>query len=241
MVNPTRITASAPTLSPGTLNDVLVTNPGGASGTLLDGWFADFLDVPQSHGFHADIETVFRHGVSAGCGLGSYCPASPVTRAQMAVLLLKGEHGGGYQPPPCAGTVFTDVPCPGGQNVDWINQLAAEGITGGCGSGLFCPAALLTRQQMAVFLLKGKHGGAYQPPPCAATIFTDVPCAGAPFVDWINQLSAEGITAGCGGGNYCPVAVTPRGQMAAFLVNTFSLVPVSLTAPRSVGPRARRP
>ncbi len=72
-------------------------------------------------------------------------------------------------------------PCPGGPFVDWVNQLAAEGITGGCGGGNYCPASALTRAQMAVFLLKGKHGSAYLPPACSATVFADVPCPGGPI------------------------------------------------------------
>ena len=85
------------------------------------------------------------------------------------------------------------------------------------------PFQPLTRAQMAVFLLKGKHGGDYAPPVCSSTLFTDVVCPGAPFVDWINDLASEGITAGCGNGNYCPTAATPREQMATFLVRTFGL------------------
>ncbi len=44
------------------------------------------------------------------------------------------------------------------------------------------------------------------------------------FADWIEELSAEGITAGCGGGNYCPSTPNSRGQMAVFLVKTFQLM-----------------
>ena len=33
-----------------------------------------------------------------------------------------------------------------------INRLAAAGITGGCGSGIFCPNGTVTRGQMAAFL-----------------------------------------------------------------------------------------
>jgi hypothetical protein len=76
---------------------------------------------------------------------------------------------------------------------------------------------------MAVFLLKAEHGGAYAPPVCTATLFADVPCPGAQFVDWINQLATEGITGGCGGGNYCPGNSVTRGQMAVFLTRTFKL------------------
>ena len=99
--------------------------------------------------------------------------------------------------------------------------MAAEGITGGCGGGNFCPANPVRRDQMAVFLLKGEHGSSYVPPACAG-IFGDVPCP-SPFADWIEQLSAEMITGGCGGGNYCPLNPNTRGQMAVFLVKTFHL------------------
>jgi hypothetical protein len=74
---------------------------------------------------------------------------------------------------------------------------------------------------MAVFLLKSEHGSSYVPPACTGA-FTDVPCP-SPFADWVEQLATEGVTAGCGGGNYCPSAASTRGQMAAFLTRTFQL------------------
>ena len=74
---------------------------------------------------------------------------------------------------------------------------------------------------MAVFLLKARHGSAYAPPP-AVGVFDDVP-ASSNFAPWIEQLAAEGITAGCGGGNYCPDSANTRAQMAAFLDATFGL------------------
>jgi hypothetical protein len=74
---------------------------------------------------------------------------------------------------------------------------------------------------MSVFLLKAEHGSGYVPPMCTG-IFTDVPCP-SPFANWIEQLFHEGITGGCGGGNYCPLASNTRGQMAVFLVKTFNL------------------
>ena len=55
-----------------------------------------------------------------------------------------------------------------------------------------------------------------------APIFTDVP-VGSFAADWIEQLAIEGITSGCGGGNYCPDSDVTRDQMAVFLVRAFSL------------------
>jgi len=40
---------------------------------------------------------------------------------------------------------------------------------------------------------------------------------------WIEQLAAEGITGGCGNGNYCPDDSVTRAQMAVFLVRAFGL------------------
>ncbi len=221
VMDPTFIYLLTPSLSPGTLNDVAVTNPGlsAATATRPDAYFADFLDVPQLDPFHDFVEEIFRRGITAGCGGGSYCAEASVTRAQMAVFLLKSEHGSTYVPPPCSG-VFGDVPCPS-LFADWIEQLAAEGITAGCGGGDYCPASPVTRAQMAVFLLKARHGAAYQPPECTG-VFGDVACPSL-FANWIEQLAAEKITGGCGGGDYCPGNPNTRGQMAVFLVKTFGL------------------
>jgi hypothetical protein len=181
---------------------------------------ADFLDVAQGNPFYSDIMKVDLAGITAGCGGGNYCPNGSVSRAQMAVFLLKAEHGFYYVPPACAG-VFSDVPCPGGFAVDWIERLAAEGITGGCGGGNYCPDAAVTRAQMSAFLLKAEHGSSYVPPACTG-VFDDVPC-GSPFADWIEQLAAEQITSGCGGNDYCPASPNSRAQMAVFLRKTFGL------------------
>jgi streptogramin lyase len=179
-----------------------------------------FPDVPTSHQFYRFVENLFHNGVTGGCGLGNYCPSSSVTRAQMAVFLLKGKFGSTHVCPPATGAVFNDVGS-GDFAAAWIESLAGFKITGGCGGGNYCPNDSVTRAQMAAFLLKSEHGSAYVPPGCAG-IFGDVACPSL-FADWIEQLAAEGITGGCGGGNYCPNDPITRGQMAVFLVKTFGL------------------
>jgi hypothetical protein len=111
-----------------------------------------FGDVPCPSTFADWIEALAAEGITGGCGSGNYCPTTPVRRDQMAVFLMKAEHGSGFTPPACAG-VFADVPCPS-TFADWIEQLATELITGGCGGGNYCPSSSVTRAQMAVFLQK---------------------------------------------------------------------------------------
>jgi IPT/TIG domain len=219
VIDGSTIDAMAPGLPPGTLNDLTVTNPDSSSVTVPHAWFSDFLDVPQADIFHAYVEKIFRLGITAGCATGVYCRDLPLTRAQMAVFLLKASNGPGYTPPSCTG-VFDDVPCPG-PYTDWVEDLAAQGITGGCGGDSYCPAEPVKRQQMAVLLLKTEHGAAYAPPPCGG-LFADVACPSL-FADWVEQLAAEQITGGCGPTNYCPLAPSTRGQMAVFLTKALSL------------------
>ncbi|MGE5276297.1 MAG: right-handed parallel beta-helix repeat-containing protein [Acidobacteriota bacterium] len=219
--NASQITASTPSLAPGALYDVVVVNPSTLSGTLPKGWLADFSDVPASYLFHGAVEKIFRAGITSGCGGGAYCPEDPVNRASMAVFLLRGEHGSTYQPPDPTGQVFGDVPL-GTFLAAWIEQLAAEEITTGCGGGNYCPETAVNRASMAVFLLRAKHGADYKPPAASGNVFDDVP-PGTFLGDWIEQLAAEGITAGCGAKLFCPNQPVSRGEMAVFLVRTFGL------------------
>ncbi|HWZ87033.1 MAG TPA: S-layer homology domain-containing protein, partial [Thermoanaerobaculia bacterium] len=213
---------STPATRPATHWDAAFTET--VNGTAAKTWTlhvgGSFGDVPVSSPFYTKIETLVHAGVTAGCSGGNYCPGSSVTRAQMAVFLLKGKLGDVYSPPAGTGTRFADVP-PGSFALDWIEDLAGSGFTAGCDPILYCPDRSVTRAQMAVFLLKAKHGSAYTPPP-ASGVFGDVPIS-SNFAPWIEELAFEGITVGCGGGNYCPDAANTRAQMAAFLDATFGL------------------
>ena len=156
VTNATTITANTPALPAGSVNDVVVTNPSGLAGTLINGWVANFLDVPPAYLFHGWVRRLVRSDITAGVGSGNYGPDQSTLRQQMAVFLLKAKYGVCYTPPSCTGT-FDDVLCPS-TFAPWIEALAAEGITGGCGGDNYCPANPVLRQQMAVFLLKARHG-----------------------------------------------------------------------------------
>ena len=215
-----QMSVTTPALGAGTLNDITVTNTDDSAGTLPNGWIANFLDVPSGQ-FYFYVTTLVRNAITAGVGGGNYGVGQDTKRQQMAVFLLKAKYGVCYVPPPCTVPAFPDVPC-SSNFAPWINELVVQGITTGCGSGLFCPTNPVTRQQMAVFLLKTLEGSSYAPPACTVATFDDVPCSSG-FAPWIYELVARTITAGCGGTNYCPTTNATRGQMAVFITKTFSL------------------
>jgi hypothetical protein len=180
-----------------------------------------FSDIPSWHTFYDWIQSIGYAAIASGCTATNYCSDNNVTRAQMAVFLERGMNGGDYQPPAGNGNQFDDVPA-GHWAVSWVEKFAADGITTGCGGNNFCPESNVDRTQMAVFLLRAKHGAAYTPPPASGNMFNDVG-TGTPNAAWIEQLASEGITGGCGDGNYCPTNPVTRGQMAVFVQRSFDL------------------
>jgi hypothetical protein len=220
VVNPTTITATMPARPAGSVSDVTVFDPSGLIGTLKNGWVANFLDVTGGHPYHDRVTKLRSNGITAGIGGGLYGPGLAISRSQMAVFLVKAKYGVCFVPPPATGTVFSDVPA-GSFAAAHIEQIARDGITSGCGGGRFCPNQTVTRGQMALFLLKALLGSDFLPSDPTG-IFDDVPVS-HPFARWIEELSRRSITAGCGGGNYCPGQDNTRGEMAVFLGKTFAL------------------
>ncbi|MGB6896688.1 MAG: LamG-like jellyroll fold domain-containing protein, partial [Dehalococcoidia bacterium] len=187
-----------------------------------------FVDVPVYHWAHDAVEAIFQAGITQGCAVNpqQYCPDGLVTRAQMATFIGRGLHSPDYNPG--IGTdLFADVPTAGfGEFAGWIELLYSDGITAGCSADplLYCPNNPTLRNQMAVFLVRAKHGEDFIPPQ-ATGLFDDVPLDGF-FDRYIEQLHTDGITLGCGTNplRYCPNEQVSRAEMAVFLARTFDLM-----------------
>ncbi|MBZ5535408.1 MAG: FG-GAP-like repeat-containing protein [Acidobacteriia bacterium] len=113
-----------------------------------------FEDVPTSWFSYPFIEDFATRGITAGCSITPrlYCPASTVTREQMAIFI---EHALGVMTPPApTQQTFEDVPT-SWFSYPFIEDFATRGITAGCSvtPKLYCPASPVTRGQMAVFLV----------------------------------------------------------------------------------------
>jgi hypothetical protein len=180
-----------------------------------------FSDVPPSHWAFGYIETIANSGLTVGYPDGTYRPTNQVTRAEMAVFLLKGIHGESYVPPtPDGSHPFSDIS--GHWAEAWIEQLYDEGMTAGYPDGTYRPGNQVTRAEIAVLLLVAKHGSGYTPPAANGSHpFSDI---GSHWANaWIEQLYDEGLTAGYPDGTFRPNNPVTRAEMAVFLVATFGL------------------
>jgi hypothetical protein len=189
----------------------------GVDVTVLQG--AHFNDVPISHPFHALIGKLSARGITLGCGGANFCPSANVTREQMAIFV---ERALGVFAPAVSGVqTFGDVPT-NLMSYPFIEDFAQRGITVGCSPSplLFCPANPVTREQMAIFVMRAL--GVFDPPATGVQTFQDVQ-PGTYAHRFIEAFYARGVTAGCSVDHYCPTANVTRGQMAAFLVRAFDL------------------
>jgi hypothetical protein len=161
-----------------------------------------FIDIRGSQ-FVNDIVWLAETGITHGCGGGYFCPASAVTRAQMASFLARG-----FNLPAAGADHFADDA--GSPHEADINRVARAGIAFGCGPSQYCPDLPVTRAQMASFLAR-----ALALPAAARDYFSDD--VGSVHEGDINRVAAAGITFGCTTTTYCPSAHVTREQMAAFL------------------------
>jgi len=118
---------------------------------------------------------------------------------------------------------FFDIPC-GDWALNYIMAIYEAGITTGYGDGRYGPEDYVTREQMAVFILRALNdipGDGY----CGSTApFSDVP-ADRWSCKYVKRLVDLGITSGIGGGLFGPEDTVTREQMAAFLTRARDEVP----------------
>jgi len=189
----------------------------GATFTVLQG--ARYTDVPGSHPFHDFIGRLSARGVTLGCGGGDFCPDADVTREQMAIFVERAM--GVFSPPAPGAQTFADVPA-SRMSFPFVEDFAQRGITLGCSSApsLFCPTRSVTREQMAIFVMRALD--VFDPPMPGVQRFDDVSPSSYAY-RFIEAFYARGITAGCAPERYCPTSNVTRGQMAVFLVRAFDL------------------
>ena len=184
-------------------------------GLVASGGFSDVGGVHQPGIDALEAEGVFE---GTGCGGGLFCPGDPIQRWVMAVWLVRVLD---VEDPAGSGlSRFSDVDASSWW-APYVERLAELEVTAGCATGplRFCPDEVVTRGQMATFLV-----GAFGLEESPAAGFADT--GGNTHAGSIDALAAAGVTAGCATGplRFCPGASVTRGQMATFVARAVGLV-----------------
>lgn len=112
-----------------------------------DHFYDDALSVHQTA-----INQLAELGVVQGKAPGVYRPAAPVSRAEMATILVRAEQVITGTTLPDGVRYFYDVA--GSVHESNINRVARAGIAAGTAPGTFAPKGLVTRAQMATFICR---------------------------------------------------------------------------------------
>ena len=186
-----------------------------------------FSDVAEDAWYSPYVTHIARLGITTGYPDGTYQPAQPLTRAQMAVFLVRALN---LEPVENPAGRFTDVPTNAwyAPHVELVAQLR---ITIGCNpSGTnYCPRNPVTRSQIALYLAQ-----AFRLPPADVEepTFEDVDADHYAY-QAIEAIKAANITVGCKTDppRYCGTRPVTRAHMAAFLSR--ALEPSDQSAPSS--------
>ena len=170
-----------------------------------------------------NIEAIAAAGLTNGCNPPEndrYCPAQSVTRGEMAAFLIRAL---GEEPnmPPYQG-YFSDV-AEGEWYAPYVERLFELGITNGNGDGTYGPDGIVSRSEMAAFLVRAFDQA---PLGTAQGLFEDIPID-AWYIEEAERLLALEITKGCSSIPllYCPTAPVRRDQMASFLARALGITP----------------
>lgn len=192
-----------------------------------------FTDVPPTDPYFDYISLMSSYGITAGCQASPplYCPSTPVTRAEMAVFVVRGLDlalGTTFTYPTTA--YFQDITSTGtdGEFYPYVQRIMQLGITAGCQASppLYCPDSSITQAEMAVFMVRSWMQAnnlttfTYPQTP----YFTDVVPTDE-FFSFIQKVAQLGIWTGCTATTFCENSAVTRDQMAPMIMRSMMGTP----------------
>jgi hypothetical protein len=181
----------------------------------IEGKAKEFKDIPKTHWAYTYIQELVEKGIVDGKEDGTFSPQEDVTRAQFAKIVKRALN----VPSVSHSAPFKDVP-------EWVNDdvnaLYEAGIIQGKTKEVFAPEQSITRQQMALVIMrayewkKGKLSHVKQAP------FKDRETISEEAQEKIDALYTLGVMSGKNSGNFSPYELSSRAQAAKVLSKLLS-------------------
>jgi len=180
-----------------------------------------FSDVPESHPYHVQIETLAQLGIIDGYSDGTFRPDAPVTRQQFAKMVILAMRIVVSEEDKCA---FTDVKKSSDIELypdNYIAAAAREGIVTGYPGSVFKPDAPITVAQMVTMGTRAAERPLYVPPDSYKSAWGtfdkvhSVIARVAQYNGLLREIAPPGKTLK----SLSPFGKATRGQAAALLFN----------------------
>ncbi|MCG8501944.1 MAG: S-layer homology domain-containing protein [Firmicutes bacterium] len=174
-----------------------------------------FADI-RNHWARENIELMAAKHVVNGMNEDTFAPEEKVTRAQFATMLVNALGITNRE----AGTSFSDVKA-GGWYYESVMAAAEAGLVTGVGGGRFAPDANITREQMAVMIMRAygySTGEDYEEISDPAGGFKDRDEISGWAEQAVNAANHLGIVTGVTADRFAPADEATRAQ-AAVMIN----------------------
>ena len=176
-----------------------------------------FVDVAEKDWFFDAVEAVYEKGLMAGVSESEFDPYASISRAMVAQILYSMEG----KPAVSKSAGFSDVAADAWY-ADAVNWAAAKGIVSGYGDGKFGPSDIVTREQLALMLLRYAQ---YKDMDTKAAVlldeFKDAEAVSYWAADAMEWAVGSGLIAGTDYNELLPTSGATRAQ-GAVILNNFS-------------------
>ncbi|WP_426446752.1 S-layer homology domain-containing protein [Paenibacillus sp. S-38] len=179
---------------------------------------AAFADLPSGHWASAAVRELAAKGIVNGMENGRFAPDQSVTRAQFAAMVVRAL---GLEAKSGAAQPFTDV-ASGAWYAKAVAAAYSHGIVGGRSESTFAPDELITREEMAVLIVRAhaaQEGGKAAEGAGLQAVFTDY----AEVSDWAAEAVQSAVELkllqGRAQGLFAPGDTTTRAESAQVIHN----------------------
>lgn len=181
----------------------------GAAGAEADG--LPFPDVSAEDGSYAAVAYVYQKGWMVGTATGEFQPTEPLSRGAFVAILGRVD---GVATEGEARTVFRDIPAEEYYE-PYVRWAAEENLVSGYTDGRFCPDSQVTRQDMAVILVRYlTHVGVELPTVEEPEPFGDMEQVSDYAQDSVELARTVGLLRAGEDGNFYPQKSATRAEAA---------------------------
>ncbi|RKJ41429.1 hypothetical protein D7X94_03835 [Acutalibacter sp. 1XD8-33] len=181
---------------------------------------ARFSDVSAGSWYASAVQEMVDRGIMNGKGTNTFKPNGTLTRGEFVTMLARTALSEGELGQYTYRGIFSDVPQKHWAN-RYVNWASEAGVAGGVGGGKFEPEKQLTRQDMAVMVVKyAKATGLDLPAINGPKLFLDYRSISSYAVDSVTKCQRAGVIDGYGDMTFRPKGVAKRSE-AAVLYSRF--------------------
>ncbi|MCZ8521145.1 MULTISPECIES: S-layer homology domain-containing protein [Paenibacillus] len=179
---------------------------------------AEFTDLPAGHWASPAVQALAAKGIVNGTGSKRFAPEQSVTRAEFAAMVVRALR---LEVRPNQAHPFADV-ASGSWYAGAVATAYNSGIVGGRDAQTFAPDELITREEMAMLIMRAysvKAGGKAPSGSTLSSIFSDAGDVSAWAVDSVQSAVKLKLLQGRDAGIFAPGGTTTRAESAQVIYN----------------------